>query len=393
MGKLTDEQKHTLRDFLAREGLTFKPLQDEMVDHMSCDVEDRMALGLSFDEAWAQSAGGIPQNHFVHIQNDIMETINKRLTWSQFLSLAALGLIFISTAFKALHLQFAGEVLLLSFGFMAGSLLTGSLSGIFLNKGKKGAARFLAVILGVIILLIAFSFKILHMPGGDGLILLSVGLLVTSLLVNSVYVYRYASGEGNLLTYLHEKYTPAIERFLLILLFPLVIYKVISIFAGTRDFLGNVMLLVLIFGAGLQFIVLNWRIMEAKISKRNALTLAATIACCLCLVLPFLGPLLPLPIRIVLVALFSPVAGWLAYTMDEESGKPVSFLLVALVSAVFVGWALIKMSVIPSSLSWILFNMPILLLLVVGVLITRKHGAMRTFMLVSVGGYLLEYIV
>src|SRR5687768_7053455 len=157
MGKLTDEQKNGLREFLERQGLSFRPLQDEMVDHMACDLEDRMTEGFSFQEAWDQSINEIPNNHFQLIQKEVMETINKRFTWSQVFSFGALGLIVIGTVFKELHLPLAGETLLLSFGFLAISLLTGSLSGMSLNKGKKGSARLLAVVAGIIILLTAFS--------------------------------------------------------------------------------------------------------------------------------------------------------------------------------------------------------------------------------------------
>jgi hypothetical protein len=41
MGKLNSEQRNILREFLEAQGLSFKPLQDEMMDHISCDVEDR----------------------------------------------------------------------------------------------------------------------------------------------------------------------------------------------------------------------------------------------------------------------------------------------------------------------------------------------------------------
>ena len=391
MGVLTDEQRKALGEFLERQGLSFKPLQDEMIDHISCDLEDRMSGGLSFQEAWDQSVTEIPNNHFQLIQQEVMETINKRFIWSQVLSFLALALILISVTFKILHMPFSGEVLLLSFGLMAGSLLTGSLSGIYLNKGKRGAVRVLAVVVGMILMLIGFSFKFLHMPGGDQFIGLAVVLLIISLIVNSLFVHKHASGEGNLLTCLHEKYTPGIERFLLILLFPVMIYKVIWIFTGAGEFIGNILLLIVIFGAGLQFIVLTWRAVEQNLPKRKPVVLAATIVCCLCLVLPFLGPLLPLPLRIILIMLFSPVAGWLAYTLEAEPRKGIYACLAALVTAVFAGWAFIRMGVMSESYAWIFFNMPVLLVMVSGILFTRKHSIMRTFMLVSVAGYLFEY--
>jgi hypothetical protein len=160
----------------------------------------------------------------------------------------------------------------------------------------------------------------------------------------------------------------------------------------SNDFLGDLFLLIVIFGAGLQFIVLNMRVMEKDLARRNVLILSAIVVCSFCLVLPFLGPLLPLSIRIILVALFSPVAGWLAYMMEDEPRKPAYLFLAGLVTVTFLGWALIQFSILPSSSSWIFFNIPILLLLVAGVFISRRHGPMRAFMLVSVAGYLFEYI-
>lgn len=393
MGKLTDEQRKGLKEFLEMQGLSFKPLQDEMVDHMTCDLEERMREGFSFQQAWDQSINEIPNNHFQLIQKEVMETINKRFTWSQVFSFGALGLILIGTTFKELRLPLAGEILLLSFGFLAISLLTGSLSGMSLNKGKKGSATLLAVVAGIILMLIAFSFKLLHLPGADQLVLFAVTVLVISLLINSIFVYQHASGEGNLLTFLHEKYTPGIERFLLFLFFPLVVYKTVFILTGTGQFIGSIVLLVLIFAAGIQFIVLNWRVMEKHLSKRKMFTLIAVIVCSLCFLLPFLGPLLPLHVRVILITLFSPVAGWLAYTMDDESRKPISFILVGLVTLVFIGNALIQLSILPMSSAGIFFNIPILVLMVAGVFMCRKEGTMRTFMLVSAGGYLFEYLV
>lgn len=321
MGKLTSSQRNELRDYLIRQGVSFKPLQDEMVDHISCDLEDRMSQGYSFPEAWRQSMDELPDNHFQSIQTEIMETINKRFNLSQTLSFLALALFFVSTTFKILRFPLSGEILLLSFGAIAASLLTTSLTGISLNKGKKGSLRLLSMIGAIIIFITGFSFRVLHLPGADQLILLAIGLLILSLTANAIYVYRHASGEGNLLTFLHQKYTPGIERFSLLLLIPLAIYKVVSILNDSADFAGNMILLVVIFGAGLQFIALCWRTMETDISRRNPFTLTAVLISGFCLTIVFLGPLLPLSLRIVLIALYSATSGWLAFRMESEPRK------------------------------------------------------------------------
>jgi hypothetical protein len=391
--KLTDEQRNRLREFLIHQGLTFKPLLEEMVDHMSCDLEERMLVGCSFDEAWRLSMNEIPGNHFQIIQKETMKAINKRFTLAQVLSYVALGFLFTSTIFKVQHWPLAGELLLLSFGSMAASLLTGSLSGIYVNKEKKGAIRVLAVVIGVVLLLIGHSFKILHMPGADKLVLLAVSMLILSLLINTLYVYQHASGEGNLLTFLHEKYTPGIERFLLFLLFPLAVYKVTAIIGKPDNFPGNMILLVVILGSGLQFIALNWRIMEKDLSRRNGLILTAVIVSFLCLTLPFLGEYLAFDLRVVIVTVFTIVSGWVAYKMEDEPKKITALALVILVPLLFLGWAFIRLAVIPSSANAIFFNLPVLFILVAGLLICRKHGTMRTYMMISLSGYLFEFLL
>jgi hypothetical protein len=391
MGKLTDEQRDKLRQVLSEQGLTFRPLLEEMVDHISCDLEERMADNYSFNEAFHQCMGELPNNHFHILQRETMETINKRFTISQVLSYLAIGLLFASLTIKTIKFPLAGEFLLLSFGAIAASLLMGSLSGIFLNRKKKGAIRVLAVVAGLIILLTGYSFRILHMPGADELVILGVFTLIISLLVNTLYVYRHASGEGNLLTYLHEKYTPGIERFFLLLLFPLLIYKVVAILTRPEDFLGNVILLVVILGSGLQFIALNWRIMEKNLSMRNGLYLAAIIISFSCLILPFLAEQLGLEIRVVMVAMCPIVTGWLAYNLEDAPRRVTDLVMVILVPAVFFGWALIRLHVIPASMNPVFFNPPILIILVVGLLLCRKHGTMRTFMMFSLSGYLFEF--
>lgn len=392
MGKLNSEQQNILRHFLEAQGLSFKPLQDEMVDHISCDLEDQMMSGISFEEAWGHSVGDLPDHHFQNIQQQIMETINNRFGWSQGFSFFALALLLASTIFKVLHLQFAGELLLLSFAFIAAALLTTSVSAIFLNRGKKGAARVLGLILAVIFMLFGFSFKILHLTGADQLILVAVTVLIIALLANSFHIYRHASGQGNLLTYLHEKYTPGIERFFLLLLIPLTVYKLLTLWFDSDGNVGNMVLLLIILGSGLQFIAVAWRMMEKDLSKKSAITLTAIVICSLSLVLGFLGPLLNFEIRIVMVIVFNIVAGWVACKMEEEPKQSVSLVMACLVPVLFLGWALIRLNLIPISYSWMFFNVPLILLLVAGIFISHKYGIVRTFLIVSLSGYLFEYL-
>ncbi|HYC85592.1 MAG TPA: hypothetical protein VEB86_10235 [Chryseosolibacter sp.] len=392
MGKLTEEQRTRLTEFLLGSGLTFKPLRDEMLDHVSCDLEVRMDKGLSFEQAWSSTIAEIPDNHFQQIQKETMETIDKRFSLSTPFSYLALGLLFVSTTLKIMHFPGAGELLLLSFAGIAISLLTGSLTGIKLNKEKKGGMRVMAVVVGVLFMMAGYGFKILHLPGADQLIAFSVVVLIGALLANTLYVYRNASGEGNLLTYLHEKYTPGIERFFLILLYPLAAYKVISLTGDPAGFAGNLVLLVILFGGGLQFFALCWRIMEKDLTKRNPVSFAALIIIFLSFNIIFLGPLVAFQIRIVLIMVFSAAAAVLAYYMESEPKRVTSLIFALVFPVIFFVWGLIRLQLIHVSAGAVFFNLPVLVLLGGGILLCRKHGPMRTYVIISFGSYLFEYI-
>jgi hypothetical protein len=209
--------------------------------------------------------------------------------------------------------------------------------------------------------------------------------------MNTLYVYKKATGEGNLLTYLHEKYTPGIERFLLFLLLPIMIYKIISIMSSPDTFVGGLILLVVIFGSGLQFIALSWRSIERDETNRTSYILIGLIISFLCFALVFLGNLIPLEARIIMIALYSSVTGWLAFRLDQTKANtalPFAFL----VPTIFCGWALLRLGILPENAKMFFFNIPVLILLVVGLFLCRKHGTMRTYMIVSLASYVFEYI-
>jgi hypothetical protein len=390
---LTEEQRFRVRTFLTGQGLTFQPLLEELVDHVSTDMEEKLSQGVSFDEAWRQTFDELPENHFKQIQKETMETINKRFTVSQSLSFLTLGLLVISMAFKSLHLPGSSGMLLLAFGTLAGTLLFSSLSGIHLNREKKGGARVLGVVAGIGILLFAFSFKLLHLSGADELVVAGVVITVVSLIANAGYVYRHASGSGNLLTFLHEKYTPGIERFLLLLLLPLVVLRLINVVNPEREFAGGIVTLVVIFGAGLQLVALSWRAMEKDLSKRSAATLVATIASGMLLTLVFLGPVLPVELRIGMIMTYTIVSAWLAYSMQPDRRDLVQLPIAFFLSAIFVAWGLVRLGVLPTSMYGIFFNVPVLLLVAVAIFLCRKHETMRTYAIVTFASYLFEYVV
>lgn len=390
MKKLTEEQRHQVRNFLANEGLTFGPLLEEMLDHVSSDLEERVEHGLNFDEALSELKKTIPENHFVTIQIETMETINKRFSISRILSMAALALMFGGLIFKILHLAGASELLILSFAAMAASFFSATVSGIYFNREKQGAFRLVSILTGTLLLMTGYAFRLMHWSGADVLVTLGVGISLVSFLFNTVYAYRNRSTSENLLSYLHEKHTPGIERFLLILLIPVAILRILTLPLPQNAFLGTIILATIIYAAGVQFLVTSWRTLEREPAMRNMSIFFALVLSITCFTLVFLGEIVGYETRLVLITVFSVVTAWIAHKIDNPKNYLGSGALV-LIGFVFTVNLLIRLSLVPASNNNLIFNIVVLSVLAAGLFFSPKHGATRAFMILSLAGYLLEF--
>jgi hypothetical protein len=211
---------------------------------------------------------------------------------------------------------------------------------------------------------------------------------VVAMLFNTFYVYKNASGEGNLFTFLHEKHSPGIERFLLLLLLPMALYRIVTAITQAEYSLAVIVLIIVIFASGLQFITLTWSGIEKDLRHRNVSVLFSIIAAIICLVLPFAGEVLPFYIRLIAVTLFSFIAALLA--LRFEPNRSGSWYLAWLIPVVFVLLAMVKMGWISSFTGNNMLNMIVIGFMTAGIFISRKSGVMRAYFILSLAGYLVE---
>lgn len=388
---ITEQRQRHIRQLLETRGLSFQPLQDEMVDHICCDVEQRMELGLSFEEALSQTMDEIPGEQFVVIQTDTMDAINHRVSASRWLSYSSIVLLFGSVVFKMFHLQFGEALIFAAFILIAMSLLYSTMSGVLINKARKGVLHVLAVIFGVVVMIAGYLFKILRLQGSDALIVISVAILIVAIFLNTMFVYKNASGRSSLLTFLHEKYTPGIERFLLMLLMPMVVYKIFTVMKSSDQFIGNLILLIVILGGVLQMIALGWRAIQDNAALRNSTVRFTLLASSTIVMLVFTGTIIPFEIRVAMVVVYLTMSAWFAFQIDESKSN-MSLISMCSVPILFLGWGLIELKLINSDAGKILFNIPILVLLVAALFISKKESPVRTYLIIALSSYLFEYI-
>jgi hypothetical protein len=388
---MTIDQRDTIRAILVDRGLTFTPLQEEMIDHIGCDVEVLMNSGSSFEEALQITLEEIPAGHFSVIQHDVLIGIDKRFESSKWLSYLTIATLLLAFLFKILHLQFSDEMIIVSFILIGGTLLSGSFYGNSVTRKPRGLTQLLFTLSGIIIFLTGYAFKISHLSGGETIIIVGGAISITTCVVNTYTFVRYPPGKETMLTFLHEKYTPGIERFLLILLFSITAVKIISMSSGIHIPVAVVILLIVIFGSGLHFITMTWAVLQQQVQFKRPIFFIGIVLASVCLPLPFLGEILPWEVRVVSVTAFMVVSALLAFGLQQQTANVFSPILALFVTLIFLLWAMLKIGVLPVGFHRYVFNLPVLAFMVAGLLLTKKYDTMRSFMIISLAGYLIEY--
>ena len=143
----------TIADYLDKQGVSFEPLREEMLDHIGCDVERLMETGSSFEEAWQKVLNEIPPKQLYTIQIETMETINKKEALSKCFAYLSFFLLFAGSVFKLMKFPGAGQMLIGSFMAIALALLSGSIFGISTNKEKRGSWLLLGILKGLLLFL------------------------------------------------------------------------------------------------------------------------------------------------------------------------------------------------------------------------------------------------
>lgn len=373
---LSSGQREDIRNFLLSRGLAFKPLLDEMSDHIACDLEGLMNEGLSYEDAWKQTMRQLPEDHLIQIQKETMETIDQRYTLSRVFTYVAMAALAGAVIFKIWHLRGADSLLLGGFGALAISLTIGSVAGIYFNRDKDGAMRVVAVVVGILLTQLAYTFKILHLPGADQLVTIGVLTLLASMVINTLYVHNSASGFGNLFTFLHDKYSPGIERFILFMC-PFLVFTELRLVH-----------VIVIFASGLQFVSLLWSKMEKDPSKNDIVTLVSVIAACSCICLPMFGELVHFNVRLFVVTLFAFVGAFLSFRLEPT--KTLYSYLVCVVPMMFFALALVKMGWMNSFSDNLPLNILVATAMVAAIFLSPRNSITRTFMILSLAGYLLE---
>jgi len=181
MAELTEKEIQALNREIEREGLTYTELQQELLDHLCCDVEAEMEEGLEFVKALEKVRQGMGKDRIRQIQEETLLLINQKYRvmkkFMYVLGIIAPSTLIIGTIFKVNHWPGAGILLTLSL-FMLGAIYLPVFVMVKIRdtrkKGKQvNMSMYIFGMIAGIVFIAGAMFKIQHWPGAGVMITLS----------------------------------------------------------------------------------------------------------------------------------------------------------------------------------------------------------------------------
>ena len=98
------------------------------------------------------------------------------------------------------------------------------------------------------------------------------------------------------------------------------------------------------------------------------------------------------PVRVVLTTCFYMIMGLVVLNRSRQVvNEKILFFLMALVIAIFGVWGSIRLNMLDLAINAVVFNLPVLAVLLSGLVYFIKHSLIKVYLLMVIGHYLFEY--
>ncbi len=181
MAELTEKEIRRLNREIQKQGLTYTELQQELLDHLCCDVEAEMEEGLEFIKALEKVRKGMGKDRIQQIQEETLLLINQKYRimkkFMYILGMIAPAMLITGTIFKIQHWPGAGVLLTLSL-FLLGAIYLPVFVMVKIRDTRKEGKKvnipmYVFGLIAGIIFIAGALFKIMHWPGAGIMIMLS----------------------------------------------------------------------------------------------------------------------------------------------------------------------------------------------------------------------------
>ena len=194
MEQLNDLQVAIIMDRIVADGVTNKDLQNGLLDHYCCFIEERLAKGLDFESAYETAFQNITPNGMHEIQQELyfILNFNKQLIMKRIIYLSGFLTLFCSSTaivFKTFHWDGASElvfVALLSIIATASILFSNSLRH-WKSHSSTYNTRVVSGFISALLITDGQIFKLLHYP--TGAIQIAAGFLLLNLVFLPIFFW------------------------------------------------------------------------------------------------------------------------------------------------------------------------------------------------------------
>ena len=190
MVELNHRQIRKINQEIDRSGITYSDLQEELLDHLCCDVEAEMDEGIEFITALDNVMKGIGRERMQEIQEETLLLINQKYRimkkFMYVLGIIAPSLLLIGALLKWQHIPGGGITITLAL-FLLGAIFIPVYTMVKIrdtrdNKKKVNRSLFITGMITGILFSAAALFKIQHIPGARILLMISTGVALVAFL-------------------------------------------------------------------------------------------------------------------------------------------------------------------------------------------------------------------
>jgi len=186
MAVLSEKEIEILIREIEKQGLTYTQLQNELLDHLCCDIETKMEEGIEFLKAYEEVQSRLENNRIQEIQEETLLLINQKYRMMKkfmyILGTIAPSLLIIGAFFKLQHWPGASIFIVLG-SFLLGAIYLPVFAMVSMRDTRKKEKKVnkTLYVTGVItgfIFITGILFKIMHWPGAGVALMTSVILVV-----------------------------------------------------------------------------------------------------------------------------------------------------------------------------------------------------------------------
>ncbi|MEX0986656.1 MAG: hypothetical protein WD052_04200 [Bacteroidales bacterium] len=196
-----DQNFSRIRHDLVMKGLTYEQLQEDILDHICCMVEEEMEAGKDFETSYGNVMSQIGDSVLPDLQHQTLILLDKKFqrmkTNTYFLGLTGSILTILGAFFKMMH--WPGASIIMFIGFLMVTLVFLPLYFILSYKEQTEKPKLVFPVVGYFTLafiLTGATFKIMHWPGASIMLKLSlIMVLVGFLPLYIVQVFKRTTGK------------------------------------------------------------------------------------------------------------------------------------------------------------------------------------------------------